>query len=410
MKQRNEIKYPVNHMQKEKMSKGKIIKIVLLSLLLTIILAGCFFAMYTIMYKPSVGLGKTNIIPGPNSDKNSDKSGKNDTPVISPSDDPLSLRKKDFYTFLILGRDTVGLNTDIVMLASFDVGNGGISIMQIPRDTYVEIDNYPHKINAVYSIMHKRAYNNGEKDTEEAGMRQMMDLLEEDMNICIDNYALVNLAGFRNIIDIIGGVPMYVPYNMFYEDPEQNLYINLKRGQQILNGSKAEQFVRFRENYVQGDIGRIDAQKLFLTATIEQLKKNINVTTITGLISEMIKNVKTSLSVSDLIYFAKEFYLTEDANINFVTFPGTDVRSEVTTGAWYYVMHRADMLTIINKYFNVYKNDITDSMFDRKLAFTNESKAHISKIYNALPSDDLTDYVNSAENIVDDGIDIPLLH
>ncbi len=400
MKSNNEIRRPVK-------PHGNIKKIrnIILAILLILLLIVSFTVMYVMFYKPDIGLGNLNIIPGLDNKTNDNEDGS--PPVTSSGNDPLSLRKKDFYTFLVLGRDTVGLNTDIIMLASFDVTNESISVMQIPRDTYVEVEGSPHKINAVYSIMHSRAYNNKEKDIEDAAMREMMEQFEYDLNICIDNYALINLAGFRNIIDLIGGIPMTVPFNMDYDDPEQGLYIHLRKGYQVLDGKKAEQFVRYRSGYVQADIGRIDAQKLFMTAIIEQLKNNISVSTVTGMISELSKNVKTSLSVSDLIYFAKEFYLTKNTDINFITFPGTDIRADVTSGTWYYVMHKADTLTIMNNYFNVYKEEITVDMFDSKLAFTNERKNHISNIYNTLPSENLNEYVNSADNIVNDGIYIP---
>ncbi|MDD4773458.1 MAG: LCP family protein [Eubacteriales bacterium] len=304
----------------------------------------------------------------------------------------------------------MGLNTDIIMLISFDINNGAINILQIPRDTYMVVNSYPHRINSVYALMYNNAYKNNEKDIEDAAMHDFASLLEQNLSIEIDYYALCNLKGFGNIIDIIGGVKMDVPQNMYYEDPEQDLYINLKKGIQTLNGDKAEQFIRYRSGYVEADIGRMDAQKLFISALIQQLKSSISVSTLAGIAEEAADNIKTSLTLAEIVYFVKEFYLIDNADMNFITFPGESARSEITTGAWYYVMHRADIHALINLYFNVYKTEIPDAQFDSKRVFTNIKKPHINDIYNTELSGDLQELIRSAEEINKEGINISLIN
>lgn len=61
-------------------------------------------------------------------------------------------RKSGFYTMLVVGHDQVAVNTDVIMLVSFDVANGSLSVMQIPRDTYIEYKGTSHKINSVYGL------------------------------------------------------------------------------------------------------------------------------------------------------------------------------------------------------------------------------------------------------------------
>ncbi|MHB1154953.1 MAG: LCP family protein [Eubacteriales bacterium] len=389
-------------------NKTSITKIILFTLISILVVVMSFTALFVILYKPSLGfddLSDPVNVDDPMFIIDDDA----DKPPVTSSDNANSLRKKDFYTFLIMGRDKVGLNTDIIILLSFDINNGAINILQIPRDTYMEVDSSPFKINAAYAIMHNRAYNNEESDIDDAAMRGFILLLEQNLCIKIDNYALCNISGFRNIIDIIGGVDMDVPYNMNYSDPDQNLYINLKKGMQTLDGKKAEQFIRFRSGYIEGDIGRMDAQKLFISALIQQLKSSINVSTLTGIAGEAIDNVKLSMSLADIVYFVKEFYLIDNADMNFITFPGESARADITTGVWYYVMHRADILTLMNMYFNVYNTEITDIQFDKSLAFTNQKKAHINDIYNTSLSEDLQELIHSAEQINEEGLEISLI-
>jgi len=165
-------------------------------------------------------------------------------------------RKEDFHLFLLCGTDQSGARTDTIMLAALDGKGKAVNILQIPRDTMLDVERQDKKVNASY------AYGK-------------YDLLKKDLQnyfgVPIDGYVLVNTKGFRNIVDLMGGVEVTVPFNMDYEDPEQDLYIHLKAGKQILNGSKAEQYVRFRKGYVDQDLGRMRAQKAFLSAAIKKM-------------------------------------------------------------------------------------------------------------------------------------------
>lgn len=390
-------------------NKTSLLKIFFFTLLSILIVVLSFTALFIILYKPSIGInnpaGDSDSIETVFSSDNEDAA-----PPVTSAGDPNELRKKDFYTFLVMGRDNVGLNTDIIILLSFDISSGAINILQIPRDTYMEVDSSPFKINAAFAIMHNRAYNNGESDTDNAAMKGFISLLEENLAIKIDFYVLCDLSGFRNIIDIIGGVKMDIPYNMSYDDPDQDLHIDLMKGIQTLDGEKAEQFIRFRSGYIEGDIGRMDAQKLFMSAFIKQLKSSMKINTITGIADEAVKNVKTSLSLADIIYFVKEFYLIDNADMNFITFPGSSARAGVTTGVWYYIMHRADILALLNMYFNVYNSKITDERFDSSLAFTNQKMPHINDIYISELSEDLKQLIRSAEQINEEGLEISLIN
>ncbi len=389
-------------------NKNSVFKIIILTVFSVPVIILSFAVLFILLYKPSLGIDN----PPETVIENEPAfiiDNENIIPPVTSEDNLNSPRKKDFYTFLIIGRDNVGLNTDIIILLSFDIQNGAINILQIPRDTYMEIDSTPFKINAAYAVMHNRAYNKKENDVDDAAIRSFISLLEKNLCVEIDYYALCNLSGFRSIIDIIGGVKMDVPYNLYYNDPDQNLYINIKKGPQTLNGNKAEQFIRYRSGYIEGDIGRINAQKLFISALIQQLKTNIKINMLTSIAEEIINNVKTSLSLADIIYFAKEFYLIDNADIHFITFPGTSARSEITTGVWYYIMHRADLIVLLNTYFNVNKADITDTQFDKILVFTNQKQSHINDIYNTEISDDLNLLIQSAEQINNEGLDISFI-
>ena len=118
-------------------------------------------------------------------------------------------------------------------------------------------------------------------------------------------YVVVNPDGFRRIIDTLDGVWIDVPIRMYYSDPDQGLYIDLKPGYQLLDGKKAEQFCRFRSGYANADLGRIEAQQNFVKALFEQKLKPEYLMK-SGEIYQHIEDcVDTNFSVSDIPIFLK---------------------------------------------------------------------------------------------------------
>ena len=113
-------------------------------------------------------------------------------------------------------------------------------------------------------------------ESEDKAYRNALDdvtgLLEKSLCIRINFSVIMDLDGFRGIVDAIGGVEMNITSPMVYDDPAQGLYINIPVGYQTLDGEAAEHFIRFRHDYIQGDLGRVNAQKMFLSAFFTKLK------------------------------------------------------------------------------------------------------------------------------------------
>ena len=141
------------------------------------------------------------------------------------------------------------------MLVNINPGVPEISVMSIPRDTRVIIEGRVRKINFAYP-----------RGGGELAVETVERLLETE----IDHYVYIDLSVFRKAIDLLGGVEYYVPQNMYYDDPYQNLHIHLKKGYQLLDGRKAEYLVRYRKGYKNGDIGRIKVQQDFIRELIKQ--------------------------------------------------------------------------------------------------------------------------------------------
>ncbi|MDD2218126.1 MAG: LCP family protein, partial [Eubacteriales bacterium] len=88
----------------------------------------------------------------------------------------------------------------------------------------------------------------------------------------INYYAVIEYDDIEKIVDTIGGVPMYIEKNMKYSDPKDDppLYINIKAGQQVLDGEDSVKFLRFRKGYTEGDIGRVKAQQVWMENALSQ--------------------------------------------------------------------------------------------------------------------------------------------
>lgn len=316
--------------------------------------------------------------------------------------------REEVYNFLVAGLHTLDVHlTDALMIVSFDVYNGSLSVLQIPRDTYINVKDHNHQINIYYQNELNRLAREGIAGVKavEQAMESLSDFFTQNMNIIIDEWFLLDLKGFRNIVDIIGGVDIDVPCDMHYSDPEQDLFINLKAGPQTLNGDESEQFVRFRNDYIMADKGRIDAQKIFITAFLDTVKSKLSVSMVSKLITECMSNVKTSVSVSDCIYYAKEALSLDFSNVKMFTLPSSPAEDD-GTGYMPEVMHRADTLKLINEYFNVYEQPITENIFDKKLVFTDAAVSSINNVYLKSAGAAISGY--TAEEIDNDAIDIKL--
>ena len=181
-----------------------------------------------------------------------------DTPKTSSK--PLasnSKRKDGVYTFMIIGMDKVALNTDTIMVGRMDTINHSVEIVNIPRDTYVNVRTKIKKINSIYPLSVSKGDN---------GVKNLRRGIEKLVGFPIDSYAFVDIVAAAKIVDTIGGVDFDVPVNMHYDDPAQDLHIDIDKGMQHLNGDDFVKVMRFRNTYQQGDLDRIKVQQDLLSA------------------------------------------------------------------------------------------------------------------------------------------------
>lgn len=205
----------------------------------------------------------------------------------------LAIQGKE-VNILLLGTDSTGTKgcTDTILLIRYQPKTQHLRILSIPRDTLVIVfyqgKKRLDKINHVYS---------------RGGVKLLLNLLEKSLKEDIPFYAIVDYAGFRNMVDIVGGIEVYVSEHMKYTDRAGGLYINIPPGLQKLDGEKVLQYVRYRSNM--GDIGRIERQQEIIKLFIEKLTQSDNqILTSSKVLRELKEHLLTNFSLSDIVSLA----------------------------------------------------------------------------------------------------------
>ena len=275
-------------------------------------------------------------------------------------------KSQDYYTVLILGRDTGGGgNTDTMLLASYDVTNQKATVMSIPRDTMVNVSWDIKRINSVYNY-----YGGGDR-----GIQYLYKEIAQLVGFEPDYQVVVEWDAVGQIVDALGGVWFDVPRNMNYDDPYQDLHIHQEKGYRLLTGDDAMQVLRYRHDndmrygYPDGDLGRIKTQQAFLTAMVDQLLQIKNVTKINQFIQVFQNNVETDLSFQNILWFAQQAILggLSMENVEFVTMPNRTASCWSRTYHNYqsYVVPSADeLLELVNTKLSPYTEVFTLSDLD----------------------------------------------
>lgn len=219
-------------------------------------------------------------------------------------------KEEPLFTCLFMGRNAH--LTDFMMLAQYNPNTREVSLMSIPRDTYVGTSSVDGKINSIYMYKYPK---------------KVVKAVEEITGVDIQHYLIFNAKILRNIVNELGGVTVTVPFNMDYDDPDQNLYIHLKKGTQRLSGAQAEQFVRFRKNnngggYANGDVGRIATQQKFIKAMISEVLKVENIGKVGNLVKIALNGTDTDLTLDVLQEYLDDVVTFKKDRVRIETLPG----------------------------------------------------------------------------------------
>lgn len=225
-----------------------------------------------------------------------------------PPPAPAEVFQKDSINVLILGADEdrvygrikpirLQARSDMMLLAKVDFKFRRITGVSIPRDTLVALPGYKEqKINGYHAI--------GAKISPDMGKQLAKQAVETLLSVPIDKVILVDYAALQDMVNLVGGVEIFVEKRMVYQDRAGRLNIDLQPGRQRLDGSKALGYVRFRKD-IGSDFARQARQKQFLLAFKTALRNNIGM--LPQVLNKAVQAMSGGLSedeVNSLAHFA----------------------------------------------------------------------------------------------------------
>ncbi len=277
--------------------------------------------------------------------------------------------------------------TDTIMVAKYNPQTQQAYLISIPRDTFVgtskTLATASDKINSLYQGKYPE---------------KTLSAVNKLTGLNLKYYVVVDTDALKALVDSIGGVYFDVPINMKYTDKKQNLYINLKKGYQLLDGDKAEQVVRFRHNqdgttysseYGDNDIGRMKTQRNFLKAVMEQTLKPSNVLKVGEFLDIAQKYVETNMPIDILKQYIPSAVNFNTDNLETGSLPGTP---EKCNGVWLYIRNNEKTENYITKLdqklLGEDNQSVEEDLSKIKIEILNGSgkSANLTKITQALKS------------------------
>ena len=201
-----------------------------------------------------------------------------------------------------------GTRTDTIILANIDPKSKSINAISIPRDSKVFLarNNGINKINSAHAI---------------GGVEMTKETIEKTLGVKIHRYVLVHEDIVKELVDVLGGVDIYIEKPMHYRDRTAHLNINFDKGLQKLDGQKAIEYLRFRHDAL-GDIGRTQRQQWFIRGLVKTLQNPQTIAKIPDLIATAKKYIKTDISTGEMAQLIEFLRHIDLSKTEIATLPG----------------------------------------------------------------------------------------
>ncbi|PEY78913.1 LytR family transcriptional regulator [Bacillus cereus] len=248
----------------------------------------------------------------------------------SNSNEGVKISKSEPVSILLLGVDERGNEkgrSDSLILITLNPKNNSMQTVSIPRDTYTEIvgKGKSDKINHAYAF---------------GGVDMSVATVEKFLNVPINYYIEVNMAGFKDIVDAVGGVDVNNDLE-FTQDKH-----HFAKGNIHLTGDEALSFTRMRYEDPRGDFGRQLRQRQVMQAVIKKGASFSSLSSYGDVLTAIQKNVKTNLT-QDQMFDMQKNYKDCLQNSEDIQIPGDGHKA--ADGIWYYYVPDAAKQDLTNK-------------------------------------------------------------
>lgn len=249
--------------------------------------------------------------------------------VTTRTDEILSGEKKPFSVLLLgvdsgdFGRAEQG-RSDSMMVATINPNTKKTVLLSIPRDTYTEIVDLGtwDKINHAYAF---------------GGTAMAIKTVQEMLNIPIDYYVMVNMAGVKEIVDAIGGIDVVSPLTFSYEGHDF-----IEGEVSHMDGDRALAYARMRYEDLDGDYGRQRRQRTVIQGIIDKATSSTILYNYQDVLAALSNNVQTNFPVSEFLSMQSAGYIAAAKNIEPLQMGGAG--GEGSDGIWYHFVPDEDLL------------------------------------------------------------------
>ena len=224
--------------------------------------------------------------------------------------------KFEGYTnVLILGVDEgERQEADTILLLSFSNDTGKSRIISIPRDTWINSRSYSGRIASIYTW---------------GGANAMVRSVSKLLSISIHQYIIIDMKTFADLIDVLGGLDIYVEENMDYDDEAAGLSIHIPQGYQHLSGEEVQKYLRYRGEKL-GDVGRVQRQQKFIKALYAKVLQLETIPKLPAIADIFRNRMETSAEIFDSAHLANVLRRMSSDPPTTLMLPGSDN----VDGAW----------------------------------------------------------------------------
>ncbi|MFC4800154.1 LCP family protein [Neobacillus sp. GCM10023253] len=243
--------------------------------------------------------------------------------VSTKRETKVEVEQKEPISILLVGVDERKGDkgrTDSMLVVTVNPEKKSTKMVSIPRDTRTKlINNQNPKKNHIDKINAGYAY---------GGIEETIDTVENFLNVPIDYYIQVNMEGFKDIVDAVGGIDVDNQYAFELDG------VRLQKGPQHLNGTQALQYSRMRKADPRGDFGRAERQREVISKIIQKGKSISTLTKYDDILAALEENIKTNLTLNDIIDIQKS-YKNAAETIDKLEIAG---EGKMINGGWYYIV------------------------------------------------------------------------
>ena len=249
--------------------------------------------------------------------------------------------------------------TDMILYVQFDIKNGALRMLQIPRNSLVTTKNKKITLSNGKTYAATNYQINSVAISNGGSIAALADVIYDQFRLPIDYYVTVDMQALVDMVDNFGGIEVYIPHDMSYGGSK------LLKGYRNLNGASAEFFVRCRhgDGYANSDIDRLNMQRYFYAGLFKRARA-MGVTDILNQLPLVFKNyIKTDMDISTIAKLVVSFLKLDSSNIILAQTPvfmGVPNVGKTDTFAGYscVVPDAGSIANLLNQYFCTYTGPI----------------------------------------------------